>query len=93
MSEPRDYWDWVAEIEAGVADVLADLGPDADVSEDEVFCDLAAAMLVDADRAVAREVCRVQLGFVPAGLLSHWQRQDTARARLAEHAGRGVPTR
>lgn len=68
ITKQSTYDECVAEINAGVQDVLADYGPDFDLSEDEVWTDLAASVLIDADPAVAREVCRCQLGYVPQSL-------------------------
>lgn len=72
------YDDCVRLIDLAVRDVMLDQA-EANLAEDEVWCDMAAALLIDANRPVAREVCRVQLGFVPLDLLHHWERQDAAR--------------
>lgn len=81
ISPRSTYDDCVRAIDAARDEVLADLAYEGqELSEDEVWCDLAASYLVDASRPVAEEVCRVQLGFVPGQLLQHWERQDRIRA-------------
>lgn len=69
----------VAQINEAVQEVLLDQA-DAGLAEDEVWTDMAAALLMDANERVAREVCRTQLGFVPQDLERHWLRRAQARA-------------
>lgn len=73
------YETCIAQINAAVQEFLLDQA-EADLSEDEVWTDMAAALLIDASERVAREVCRVQLGFVPQDLEEHWRRRAQAKA-------------
>lgn len=74
MSQPRitNYDNAVAEIEIAVKECMADFGDDMAISEDEMWVDMAASILVDADEAVAREVCRCTIGYIPQSLESLW---------------------
>lgn len=72
-------------LRASVTEVMSDLAYEGmELSEDEVYCDLAASLLMDASRSVAEEVCRIEIGFVPHGLLDFWKRQDRSRQQLQE---------
>lgn len=66
-------------INAGVRDCLADFGEEMEISEDEIFVDMAASVLIDAEPAVAREVCRVQIGYVPQSLETLWKQRRAAQ--------------
>lgn len=76
-------------IDEGVKEVLADQ-PDAELSEDEVWTDLAASLLVDANEKIAREVCRTQIGWVPQSLEDLWVRraEDRRQQQLANGRAR-----
>jgi beta-phosphoglucomutase-like phosphatase (HAD superfamily) len=74
------YDEIVSEINAAAAEVAADSAYDGmELPEDEVWADLASSYLIDASEATAREVCRVQLGYMPGQLERHF-----ADRRLAE---------
>lgn len=74
------YDEIVKEINDAAAEVTQDAAYDGmELSEDEVWTDLATAYLIDAKREVAEEVCRIQLGFVPGQLLNIWRAQDEAK--------------
>jgi hypothetical protein len=70
------YDECVRAIDESAKEIMLDLADSADgeVSEDEVWTDLATSLLLDADEAVAREVCRCQIGWVPQQLAEHWKR-------------------
>ena len=74
------YDECVAAINAMADELTAELG---DACPDDVWADLAASMLLDADPDVAAEVCRCQLGFVPDALVA-----APLVARWAHPAGR-----
>lgn len=85
------YEQCVAHINAAVKDFLYDQEGQIEVSEDEVWTDLAAALLVDASENVAREICRIQLGWVPQSLERLWQeraraKKEADRKRVQERA-------
>lgn len=83
LNNRSTYDQCVAAIDAAVVEVLADSAYEGmELSEGDVWCDLATAYLSDASRPVAEEVCRVQVGFVPGQLLEHWARQDAAKKAL-----------
>lgn len=71
----------VMAIDIAVKDFMYDQEGQIDVSEDDVWCDMASALLTDASEAVAREVCRCQLGFVPQDLERLWRDRALANAR------------
>lgn len=81
------YEDCVAEIDLALKDVLADQ-PDIAAGEDEIWADLAASILIDANRRTAEEVCRVGLGYTPMSLLQVWKLQDEAKAAAARARAR-----
>jgi hypothetical protein len=81
------YEDCVAEIDLALKDVLADQ-PDIEAGQDEIWADLAASILIDANRKVAEEVCRVGLGFTPSSLLQVWKQRDEAKAEASRVASR-----
>lgn len=51
------------------------------LSEDEVWTDLAASMLVDASERTAREVCRREIGYVPQSLEELWKQRKLAQSK------------
>lgn len=51
----------------------------AETSEDEIWADMAASILVEASPKTAEEVCRVQLGYVPQALRRLWVMRDEAK--------------
>lgn len=61
ITKQSSYEEVVAAVDAAAQDVVEDLGDE--VNPDDVWHDLAISMLPDADRAVAREVGRCQLGW------------------------------
>lgn len=69
----------IAHIDAAVKDFMYDQEGQIDVSEDEVWTDMASALLVDASETVAREVCRTQLGWTPQALELLWQERAAAK--------------
>lgn len=69
------YDELIEHLEVGVREVMADFGDEAELSEDEVYVDLAASILIDAKPAVAREVLRCTVGFVPQSLEAAWRAQ------------------
>jgi hypothetical protein len=73
------YDQCVQEIDLAVKEVILDQDLEGDVSEDEVWCDMAASILLDASESTAREVCRVQLGFVPMALEAVWSSRKAAK--------------
>lgn len=81
------YEQIVKEIDESAAEVAADAAYDGiELSPDEVWTDLAASLLIDANEAVARDVCRCQIGFVPQDLERIWEQRRLARAEKARKA-------
>lgn len=77
------YDQCVKEIDAAVQEFMLDQA-EADLPEDEVWTDLAASLLIEASPVTGREVCRVQLGFVPQDLERLWLAQEQARIAAAK---------
>jgi len=75
------YDQCVAHINAAVQDFMYDQEP-TDISEGEIWVDMASALLVDASESVAREVCRCQIGFVPQDLERLWQQRKEVKKIL-----------
>lgn len=79
----RSSYDQCVEvIDEAVKEVLLDQ-PDIEAGEDEIWADLAASLLLDANPKVAEEVCRCQLGYVPAGLRAVWALRIKAKREQA----------
>jgi hypothetical protein len=75
ITQESTYEECVAAINEA-ADDLA--GEYPDVSPDEFWTDLATSMLTEASEKVAREVCRVQIGWVPLDLEMLWRARKRA---------------
>lgn len=85
ITRKSTYDEIVKEINDSAAEVLQDAAYDGmELSEDEVWADLATSYLLDADRTIAEEVCRCQLGYVPGQLQDRWERERLAL--LERHA-------
>jgi hypothetical protein len=76
ITRTSTYDECVKEINESCKEVMLDLADSGtgELSEDEVWVDLAEGILWDADEAVAREVFRCQIGWVPQGIAEHWKR-------------------
>lgn len=75
ITRTSTYDECVKEIDESCKEVMADSAYDGmELSEDEVWTDLAASLLTDASEAVAREVCRCQVGYVPQQLERLWKK-------------------
>lgn len=75
ITRKSTYDECVMEIDESAKEVMLDMAyGDEELPEDEIWTDLAASLLVDADPEVAREVCRCQIGWVPQQLAEHWKR-------------------
>jgi hypothetical protein len=73
ITKDSTYEECVKEIDLGVQDCMADFGDEMEISEDEIWVDIARSVLVDASEDVAREVCRCQIGWMPEDLKRHFQ--------------------
>jgi acetone carboxylase gamma subunit len=82
ITNRSDYDACVTAIDTAVKEFMYDQEGQIDVSEDEVWVDMAAALLADASENVAREVCRCQLGFVPQDLERMWRQRAHANAKV-----------
>lgn len=68
VDKSSTYDECVAEINAAEQDVAADYGCSTDELPPDVWSDLADSILRDADREVAREVFRCNVGWAPGWL-------------------------
>ncbi len=70
-------------IDAAVKEALEEAAYDGmEVSEGDIWCDMATSYLLDAREDVAREVLRCQIGFVPQQLRQVWKQRAAARQAL-----------
>lgn len=75
-----DYDTCVRVINESVKEFLLDQPQIAeDTAEDEIWADMAAALLTEAAPKVAEEVCRCQLGYVPQELRRLWTERLRAK--------------
>lgn len=65
ITDQSSYDEVAAEVEAAVADVVADM---PDVNPDDVFHDVAVSLLWDADPDVVEQFCTAHFGWVPPDL-------------------------
>ncbi len=70
-------------IDAAVKEALEEAAYDGmEVSEGDIWTDMATSYLLDASEDVAREVLRCQIGFVPQQLQRVWKQRAAARRAL-----------